>query len=209
MPTESRSPPPPQILDGLDPTCSPFRKCLYELQKTCSSRTILPATYEVSGALTLSTTEVAAYGGFCDVYKGSLDGSDVCIKRLRISATGDRALVKQVPHHCSLRLHRHALTNLQALCKEAVMWKHLDHPNIVPFNGVTFEPLQLVSEWTPGGELREYIRNNCQTNLIGLVSPLLHAANCYLILSLVTRRCQRSRLSSLVQRDPWGPQRST
>ena len=51
------------------------------------------------------------------------------------------------------------------------MWKHLNHPNIVPFKGITFDPLQLVSEWVPGGELREYVTNNSQTNPIDLVSP--------------------------------------
>jgi len=54
-----------------------------------------------------------------------------------------------------------------------VVWKHLDHPNIVPFKGVTFEPLQLVSEWMPGGELREYIENNPHADLLGLVSLLI------------------------------------
>ena len=54
------------------------------------------------------------------------------------------------------------------------MWKHLNHPNIVLFKGVTFDPLQLVSEWVPGGELREYIRNNRHANLIDLVSLLIY-----------------------------------
>ena len=49
------------------------------------------------------------------------------------------------------------------------MWKHLNHPNIVPFKGVTFDPLQLVSEWMPGGDLREYVKNSRDTNLIILV----------------------------------------
>ena len=51
------------------------------------------------------------------------------------------------------------------------MWKRLNHPNIVPFKGVTFEPLQLVSEWMHGGELREYIKNNRHANQISLVCP--------------------------------------
>ena len=51
-----------------------------------------------------------------------------------------------------------------------MVWKHLSHPNIVTFIGVTFEPFQLVSEWMPGGELREYVNNNPNANLIKLVS---------------------------------------
>ena len=56
-------------------------------------------------------------------------------------------------------------------CTDAVVWKCLNHPNVVPFRGVTFEPLQLISEWMPGGELQEYIKNNRNTSLISLVGP--------------------------------------
>jgi hypothetical protein len=41
--------------------------------------------------------------------------------------------------------------------------------------GVTLEPLQLVSGWMPGGELRTYIKENPDTNLISLVSRPLPA----------------------------------
>ena len=76
------------------------------------------------------------------------------------------------------------------------MWKRLVHPNIVVFKGVTFEPLQLVSEWVPGEVLREYIRENCHANLVGLVSSLHYPENQGLILFSVAWCCRRSRLSS-------------
>ena len=38
------------------------------------------------------------------------------------------------------------------LHREAVMWKRLTHPNIVPFKGVTLDPLRIVSVWMPGGD---------------------------------------------------------
>ena len=66
-------------------------------------------------------------------------------------------------------------------CKEAVVWKRLNHPNIVPFKGVTFDPLQLISEWMPGGELRDYVRKNRDTSLVSLVSPAPLIAAQYLI----------------------------
>ena len=50
------------------------------------------------------------------------------------------------------------------------MWQRLDHVNIMPFKGATFEPLQLVSEWADLGELREYLRTNHDADLIHLVS---------------------------------------
>ena len=59
------------------------------------------------------------------------------------------------------------------------MWKHLNHPNIVPFKGITFDPLQLVSEWMPGGELRDYVMNNRDTNLITFVRKFLSTSTQY------------------------------
>jgi serine/threonine protein kinase len=58
------------------------------------------------------------------------------------------------------------------LHREAVVWKRLSHPNIVPFKGVTLYPLQIVSEWMPGGDLTCYISVNPQANRINLVSTV-------------------------------------
>ena len=57
------------------------------------------------------------------------------------------------------------------------MWKRLKHQNIVPFIGVTRDPLQFVSEWMPNGDLMEYLGKNPGADRIGLVSsPLVIAA---------------------------------
>jgi len=72
---------------------------------------VLPSTYEVSGEISLSAMEVVAFGGFCDVYKGSLGGADVCVKLLRTSPAGSRAMVKEVSHSENRRLDPHALTS--------------------------------------------------------------------------------------------------
>ena len=58
----------------------------------------------------------------------------------------------------------------QSFFKEVVIWKRLRHPNIVSFIGVTTDPLQMVSEWMPGGTLTKYVENNPGANRIGLVS---------------------------------------
>ena len=68
------------------------------LRKICSSQAILPMTYEVSGELSFTAMEPVAFAGFSDIYKGFLDTSDVCIKRLRTPPAGNRALVNQVPY---------------------------------------------------------------------------------------------------------------
>ena len=50
------------------------------------------------------------------------------------------------------------------------MWKRLKHPNIVPFLGVTREPLQIVSEWMPNGTLTHYVEKTPGADRISLVS---------------------------------------
>src|ERR1700753_4236731 len=50
------------------------------------------------------------------------------------------------------------------------MWKRLRHQNIVPFIGVTQDPLQFVSEWMPNGTLTEYLNHNPSADRVDLVS---------------------------------------
>ena len=55
------------------------------------------------------------------------------------------------------------------------MYKRLAHPNIVPLLGITPSPLQLISEWMPGGDLTDYIKKSPDVNRVGLVGvpPLM------------------------------------
>ena len=57
------------------------------------------------------------------------------------------------------------------LSREAVIWQRLTHANIVPFRGVTLDPLRIVSEWMSGGDLTGYINLNPRVNRVHLVSP--------------------------------------
>lgn len=68
-------------------------------------------------------------------------------------------------------------------------WKRLKHKNIVPLLCITVNPCQLVSEWMPGGDLKEYIGNHPTVNRLGLVSvpplvivPALTSAASYVML---------------------------
>ena len=54
-------------------------------------------------------------------------------------------------------------------CREAVTWKYLQHPNILPLLGATISPPQLVSVFMPAGDLPKYIRENPDASRIGLV----------------------------------------
>ena len=49
------------------------------------------------------------------------------------------------------------------------MWKRLAHSNIVPLLGITHTPLQLISEWMPGGNLAEHIKKHPSADRLSLV----------------------------------------
>ena len=53
------------------------------------------------------------------------------------------------------------------------MWKRLTHPNILPLLGITFTPLQLISNWMPAGDLPEYIQGHPGADRLELVLSLL------------------------------------
>jgi hypothetical protein len=48
-----------------------------------------------------------------------------------------------------------------------VVWKRLEYRNIVPLRGITPNPLQLISEWTPDGYL---IKKHPGADRLGLAS---------------------------------------
>lgn len=49
------------------------------------------------------------------------------------------------------------------------MWKRLEHKNIVHLLTITTDPLQLISEWMPGGGLTDFIGKHPDANRFGLV----------------------------------------
>jgi serine/threonine protein kinase len=104
-----------------------------------------------------------------DVHEGSLDGSRVCVKRVRGARDPEKAKKAHFRryHITAYRSRRGSQTFYQ----EAVVWKRLEHRNIVPFLGIAPAPLQLISEWIPGGELRGYIKKRPGADRLGLASP--------------------------------------
>ena len=74
-----------QVLDDLDSSGPAFRKCLRELRRICGAKGILPASYTLSSDLLSIGSDPFASGGYGDVYEGTLDGSRVCIKRIRVN----------------------------------------------------------------------------------------------------------------------------
>ncbi|KAF9644879.1 kinase-like protein [Thelephora ganbajun] len=148
------------VLDDLTPFSPAFRKCLRGLRSICKTRAILPTSYTLSADLLRVDSDPFASGGFGDVYHGTFNGSRVCVKRVRV-------YLKEDPKKAA-----------KTFCVEAVMWKRLKHPNIVPLLGITITPFQLISNWMPGGDLLDNVKN-ANTNRLGLVSDVAEGL-CYL-----------------------------
>lgn len=60
---------------------------------------------------------------------------------------------------------------VQRFCKEAVGWKGLRHPNVLPLLGVTTTANQfvMVSEWMVKGNINEFVKADANADRLGLV----------------------------------------
>ncbi|KAJ7036274.1 kinase-like domain-containing protein [Mycena alexandri] len=84
-----------------------------------------------------------ARGGFADIWKGLVRGQTVCVKAMILFQRSDRRTVEQNIGH------------------EAIIWRQLSHPNLLPFFGLYYqdERLCLVSPWMSSGNIREFLNS--------------------------------------------------
>jgi len=115
-----------------------------------------------------------ASGGFSDVSQGTYKGRRVAIKVVRIYVR-DLDAIRSVS--ISLCYYTCLVNWLQGFCREAVAWKHLRHPNILPLLGVILNERRfaLVSEWMENGTINEFVERDRDINRVRLV-------RCHLVL---------------------------
>ena len=65
---------------------------------------------------------------------------------------------------------------MQRFCKEAIRWKALSHPNVLPLLGVTMHEHQfvMVSEWMENGNIIEFIESHEDVDRFELVRFFSH-----------------------------------
>ena len=137
------------------------RRRLRRLRHVCGHHNVLPSSYITSHGLRKTSDNLVAYGGLADVWEGTLKDRKVCVKVLRMYNANTNhpkgSLAVCGIHKAPARSIGADIS--KASFGEAVVWKRLRHPNVVPFLGAT-APLQLVSEWMPNGTLTEYVNTN-------------------------------------------------
>ncbi|KAJ7861035.1 kinase-like domain-containing protein [Mycena leptocephala] len=90
----------------------------------------------------LEQERLVAGGSYGDVYKGLLCGQTVAVKMMRVFETSDvEALLKEFG-------------------REALIWRQLCHPNLLPFFGLYYFQgrLCLVSPWMENGHIRAFLK---------------------------------------------------
>ncbi|KAJ7139286.1 kinase-like domain-containing protein [Mycena epipterygia] len=100
-----------------------------------------PTCFAISGLEKIG--HQVAGGGFGDVWKSVVDGQTVAVKSVRIFQDADVKIA------------------LKEFGREAVIWRQLSHPNLLPFFGLYYldTRLCLVSPWMEHGHLLQFLRN--------------------------------------------------
>ncbi|KAJ7651063.1 kinase-like domain-containing protein [Roridomyces roridus] len=103
----------------------------------------------------LEHERLVAGGSFSDVYMGYLRGQCVAVKMMRVFDESDIDAV------------------LKGFGREAIIWRQLSHPNLLPFYGLYKfrQRLCLVSPWMENGHIRGFLKKQiCETDrLLSLI----------------------------------------
>ncbi|KAJ7575964.1 kinase-like domain-containing protein [Mycena floridula] len=123
------------------------RRCMRCLRQISSAYEVLPPSFLIHASdVVREGSNPICGGGFADIWKGRMDEHDVCLKVLRFFTTA---------RHLRRKL-------LQDVCREALVWKQLDHPGVLKFLGVSMDMFApsfcLVSPWMDNGNINEYLQ---------------------------------------------------
>jgi len=145
------------------------------LQELCDEYGRLPRSYLIEEDFEAQEGVPFATHGYTDLWKRDLNGGKFAIKALRFHPDDDSREATQVTTFSvgrSLRIPRGSHHHLQRFCKEVLLWKRLNHPNILAFHGASVNQnrLCIVSLWMENGDVVSYTRKNPEANRLQLVS---------------------------------------
>ncbi|KAF7357977.1 hypothetical protein MVEN_00844500 [Mycena venus] len=146
-----------------------------------------PRCFTLSDRLQLANHPAAA-GSFGDVWKGLIHAETVSVKIMRVYQEADvEALLKE-------------------FYREALIWRQLSHPNLLPFFGAyylegTKSQLCLVSPWMENGDVSRYLKGNPEgVNRLNLVLDIALGLDHLHRHEARTRRFKSSAINVLVTR---------
>ena len=113
-------------------------------------------------------------GRFGEIYKGRSCNQAICLKIIKVNPK------TQIKHILKVSLfnafNNRKCPTSQTFFKEALLWGHLSHPNILPFYGIyhlkdTQGRISFVSPWMENGNVTEYLKRHPLANRLLLVRP--------------------------------------
>ena len=112
------------------------------------------------------------HGGRAVVFRARRKNHQVAVKIMRVTMCSDFDKCHSVSTSTFMSLEGFLTQVLQEFCREAVAWRHLRHPNILPLLGVDLKQHQLsmISEWMDQGNINEYVEKHRGVNRLQLVS---------------------------------------
>ena len=158
-----------QVVSSAAMNPSSRNRCFRVLHNVSSTHGVLPKSYFPSG-VTLSDTYHHTRRGFADVWKGQLDGNQICVKVFRPQTPANLDKIKRVR---GSSLFSRALPDPnQRFYRDIVGWKYVSHPNVLPFLGVseTLFEFCIINPWMPNGNIIEYIQRYQSVDRLQLVS---------------------------------------
>ncbi|KIM91557.1 hypothetical protein PILCRDRAFT_763184 [Piloderma croceum F 1598] len=142
----------------LQPSLEHFpKRALIKLSRTSG---LYPECMTLKEIKLVGKTALAA-GNFGDIWKGLLGGQEICIKVPRVFQRSDKVKL------------------LKAFSTEAVIWRQLCHPNVLPFYGVFHLEDKgpcLASPWMKNGNVTSFLKLAPETRRLPLASQMLDIA---------------------------------
>ncbi|KAJ7218646.1 kinase-like domain-containing protein [Mycena pura] len=96
----------------------------------------------------LQLTDQVGGGGFADIWRSDFHNETVCVKVMRVFNAVDIETLSK------------------AFRNEAIIWRQLSHPNLLPFLGAFYQEMNtqrrlcLVSPWMISGDIHNYLKSN-------------------------------------------------
>ncbi|KAJ6487844.1 kinase-like domain-containing protein [Mycena sanguinolenta] len=116
------------------------------LQDLLDSLPETSARPRLSKALLRLSRRPVAGGAFGDIYKGKVGGQSVSVVSVKIMRLYEASEVR---------------TAVQEFSREALIWRQLSHPNLLPFLGLHYldSRLCLVSPWMSNGHISQFLQS--------------------------------------------------
>ncbi|KAK0188288.1 kinase-like domain-containing protein [Armillaria mellea] len=135
-------------------------RCIKCLLKVAETYLVIPTCLVISN-IRCDARHPICGGGYADIYKGRINHSDVCLKVLRIFADGDTKPREDVK---------------KEFCREVLVWRNLNHPNVVPFIGINddlfYPSFCLISPWMNDGNLISFLAKNPGHNRVQCIKEV-------------------------------------